>query len=46
VRGVIAMLEHDGYLGKSSAGWYFPNRLLRAWWSDQYGAFYGTGSGT
>ena len=38
-RAVLATLEHDGYLGRGDAGWYFPNRLLHAWWADQYGSF-------
>jgi hypothetical protein len=39
VRAVLAILEHDGYLGRDERGWYFPNRLLRAWWATQYGPF-------
>ncbi|MEQ1571980.1 MAG: hypothetical protein ABMA64_40505, partial [Myxococcota bacterium] len=39
VRAVLATLEHDGYLGRTQGGWYFPNRLLRAWWSDRHGPF-------
>ena len=37
LRAVLATLEHDGYLGRKSDGWYFPNRLVRAWWADKYG---------
>jgi hypothetical protein len=37
LRAVLGALEHDGYLGRHDGGWYFPNRLLRAWWADQYG---------
>jgi hypothetical protein len=37
LRAVLGALEHDGYLARDDRGWYFPNRLLQAWWVDQYG---------
>ncbi len=35
-RVVLETLEHDGYLARTDAGWYFPNGLLRAWWGRRY----------
>jgi hypothetical protein len=39
-RRLLRLLEHDGYLAQNSDGWYFPFRLLRAWWHAQYAPFH------
>lgn len=39
LRAVLDALEHDGYLGRDGGSWYFPNRLLHAWWMRQHGPF-------
>lgn len=38
---VLDALEHDGYLGRGDETWYFPDRLLHAWWVRQHGPFVG-----
>jgi hypothetical protein len=44
LRAVLDALEHDGYLGRQrDDAWYFPNRLLHAWWVRQHGPFLGVG---
>jgi hypothetical protein len=37
LRALFEVLEHDGYLARRDDGWYFPNRLLRAWWARKHG---------
>lgn len=37
LKALLEVLEHDGYLARRDEGWYFPNRLLRAWWARKHG---------
>jgi hypothetical protein len=37
LKAILEVLEHDGYLARRDDGWYFPNRLLRAWWARKHG---------
>jgi hypothetical protein len=37
LRAIFDVLVHDGYLAERDGGWYFPNRLLRAWWARKHG---------
>ena len=34
---VLDILEHDGYLELSEAGYLFPSRLLKDWWAARFG---------
>lgn len=36
-RNVIDVLEHDGYIEESDAGYHFLSKLLRDWWRKRYG---------
>jgi hypothetical protein len=37
LKAILAVLEHDGYLARGEGTWYFPNRLLHAWWARKHG---------
>jgi hypothetical protein len=37
LKAIFDVLEHDGYLARQGDAWYFPNRLLRAWWAHKHG---------
>lgn len=37
---IMHVLEHDGYLRKSSEGYVFESRLLRDWWKKAHEEFY------
>ena len=39
-RDILWVLEHDGYLVRTPAGYEFVSRLLRAWWHGRYRAFF------
>lgn len=37
LKAVVEQLETEGFLARRTEGWYFPNRLLRAWWVRMHG---------
>jgi uncharacterized protein len=37
---ILQVLEHDGYLKKTSDGFVFESRLLKDWWKNRHEAFF------
>lgn len=37
LREVLGVLEHDGYLRRSSSGYQFESNLLKDWWHNSHG---------
>ena len=35
-RGILELLEHDGYLEKSDGGYVFISNLFKDWWKTRY----------
>jgi len=40
LRGVLEVLEHDGYLKKTNRGHVFVSRLLHDWWKGCFGSYH------
>lgn len=39
-REILTILEHDGYLRRSTEGYVFASRLIRDWWRARFGFQY------
>ncbi len=39
-KNILWVLEHDGYLKQSKAGYVFVSKLLADWWQSRHGKFY------
>jgi len=37
---ILQVLQHDGYLKKTAAGFIFESRLLKDWWKNRHEVFY------
>jgi hypothetical protein len=37
---ILQVLQHDGYLKKTTAGFVFESRLLKDWWKNRHDAFF------
>jgi hypothetical protein len=37
---ILQVLQHDGYLKKTAAGFVFESKLLKDWWKNRHDAFF------